>query len=561
MNEHTLLIVDDQAMNRRILNKLLSGSYTLLEAENGKEAMEILRDASRSISAVVLDIVMPVMDGYAVLEEMRADPELSKIPVIVSSASDGAEAEIRALALGAQDFIAKPYNREIIRHRIQNTINLRETAAIANLAEKDELTGLLSKQFFCERVGRVLQQNPTQEYEILCLDIERFKLVNDVYGTEIGDGLLRYVAGLIEHFEGAVCSSRFDADHFYQLVQKPSGKDFNGFSCFLESMRKFPIEMKLGLNCGVYRITDRAVSVNRMCDRAKLAADAHHGHVDTPITFYDDSMRQKILEEQFVSSAMKDGLEQRQFLVYYQPKYNLHTEMISGAEALVRWQHPERGFLSPGQFIPVFERNGQITLLDRYVWEQACRDIRKWMDEGLTPVPISVNVSRADILNPKLPEIITGLTRKYGVPIACLHLEITESAYTNDPAQIVSAVRGLRELGFVIEMDDFGSGYSSLNMLAEMPVDVLKLDMRFVQMEASHTSGRGIMSFVISLAKWMQLSVVAEGVETAEQVEALRSMDCGYVQGYYYAKPMSESAFVEQLKTVAVSVMETAAPA
>ena len=219
------------------------------------------------------------------------------------------------------------------------------------------------------------------------------------------------------------------------------------------------------------------------------------------------------------------------------------NDKIAGAEAIVRWIHQERGFISPGQFIPVFEKNGFISELDHYVWETACRDIRGWIDKELTPVSVSINVSRADIYNPNLSGILLNLLEKYNIPIRYLHLEITESAYTDNPEQIIIEVGKLRQLGFIVEMDDFGSGYSSLNMLAEMPVDVLKLDMHFVQNEANKISGKGVLSFVISLAKWLDLAVVAEGVETGEQISMLRSMDCNYVQGFYYAKPMPLNEF------------------
>ncbi len=225
---------------------------------------------------------------------------------------------------------------------------------------------------------------------------------------------------------------------------------------------------------------DDSIPVEEMCQRARLATDQNKGNYDM-FTYYDESIRDKVLEEQFILSNMDRALEQKQFHVYYQPKYDLQTEMIAGAEALVRWIHPQKGFMSPGAFIPLLEKNGFITKLDRYVWERVCEDMQRWMEMGNPPLAISINVSRADLYNPKLTDIMLDLVAKYKIPLHYLHLEITESAYTNNPEQIITVVNRLRKLGFVIEMDDFfGSGYSSLNMLAEMPVDVLKLDMRFI---------------------------------------------------------------------------------
>ena len=351
-----------------------------------------------------------------------------------------------------------------------------------------------------------------------------------------------------------ICS-RFTADNFYGILPHHDEYTNEMLKPWINKVNACPIDMDIKIHTGIYAITDPELQISAMCDRAQLAANQNRGKYDEYFYLYDDSLREKLLEEQFITSNMHQALEQRQFHVYYQPKYDLNTEVIAGAEALVRWIHPEKGFMSPGKFIPLFEQNGFITQLDEYVWETACRDIRSWMDQGIQNISVSVNVSRSDIYNTKLIDTITGLVKKYNIPIHYLHLEITESAYTENPTQIIAVVEKLRKLGFIIEMDDFGSGYSSLNMLAEMPVDVLKLDMGFIQSETKKSSGKGILSFVISLAKWLDLAVVAEGVETKEQIVSLRSMDCNYVQGFYFAKPMEEPAFINLVKEVGITEM------
>ncbi|MDD3254055.1 MAG: EAL domain-containing protein [Lachnospiraceae bacterium] len=512
--------------------------------------MDILHSHAEKISAILLDIVMPVMDGYAVLSAMKADPFLSKIPVIVSSQKDGDENEVKALSLGAMDFIAKPYKADIIRHRLMNTIEFRETAAMINKVERDELTGLYNKQFFMERVRRELDENPDRQYDLLCAGIERFKLINDTYGPATGDELLKHFAHILTEISGGIgLCGRFVADVFFVLLPHREVYDNEMFQEWTRRVNAFPVDLDIRINCGIFAITNPSRSVTVLCDRAQLAAEKNKGNYSESCCYYDDSIRQKLLEEQFITSSMQTALDQHQFEVYYQPKYDLSEELIAGAEALVRWNHPQKGMLSPGTFIPLFEKNGFITKLDEYVWETVCQDIRSWMDQGYPSVAISVNVSRADIYNPKLMDILLGLIAKYQIAIQYLHLEITESAYTDNPDQIIRTVNRMRELGFIVEMDDFGSGYSSLNMLAEMPVDVLKLDMRFIQMKANQTSGKGILSFVISLAKWLNLAVVAEGVETAEQIAMLRAMDCNYVQGFYYARPMCRKDFETLLRT------------
>ncbi|WP_455717695.1 EAL domain-containing protein, partial [Anaerosporobacter sp.] len=234
-------------------------------------------------------------------------------------------------------------------------------------------------------------------------------------------------------------------------------------------------------------------------------------------------------------------------MVYYQPKFDLSTECVIGAEALVRWKHPQYGFLSPAEFIPIFEKNGFISELDYYVWDCVCQKLDSWIETGHQLMPISVNVSRVDLYNPKLPELLFGLIMKYNIPIQYLHLEITESAYTDNAKRMIDIVNQIRQIGFVIEMDDFGTGYSSLNMLSDLPIEILKLDMSFLKNNVGRSSGRSVIQFVINLAKWLGLFVVAEGVETQEQAIFLKNMGCDYAQGYYYSKPIEDADFEKLL--------------
>lgn len=253
-----------------------------------------------------------------------------------------------------------------------------------------------------------------------------------------------------------------------------------------------------------------------MCDRALLAVDSIKGQYNRYFAVYDDALRGKLLREQAITEAMETALDEGQFVVYLQPKYNLHDDRLAGAEALVRWNHPAWGFLSPGEFIPLFEKNGFITQLDQYVWEQVCALMKTWNEKEYPALPVSVNVSRSDIYQSDLAQTLLKIVHKYGLEPKQLHLELTESAYTENPNQIVGTVDHLRKLGFIIEMDDFGSGYSSLNMLNRMKLNVLKLDMKFIQSETAKPMEQGILRFVVGLGHWLNLSVVAEGVETRE---------------------------------------------
>ena len=554
-----ILLVDDSSVNRQILTKILGTNYLTLEAENGETALSVLKKHGDTISAVLLDIVMPVMDGYEVLKEMRCDPIMSQIPVIVASGQDSDDAEIKALSLGAYDYILKPYKPEIIRHRIANTIYLRETAAFVNSVQNDPLTGLYSKEYFYLHAGDVLKNNPDKKYDLLCCDIERFKLVNDLYGTKAGDKLLKYVGEMICEAvaDHGICG-RIGSDIFAFLIEHQESYENSPFIKKTESINVANINLNIILRYGIYFIDDTDIPINIACDRASLAKNSIKGKYETYFAHYDDTSRQKLLNEQFITSNMKNALDSGQFNVYFQPKYNLKTENVAGCEALVRWIHPERGIMSPAEFIPLFEKNGFITDLDIYIWEQCCKKMREWLDGDGFMMPISVNVSRADVYNPQLPDILTTMIKKYHLSPSYLHLEITETAYTENPEQLINAVSKLKKLGFVIEMDDFGTGYSSLNMLSELPIDVLKLDIKFIQNEEKKSHNKSILSFIINLAKWLDLTVIAEGVETGAQIELLKALDCEYVQGYYYAKPLPLGEFEDLMNKSAVQPSITA---
>ena len=306
-----------------------------------------------------------------------------------------------------------------------------------------------------------------------------------------------------------------------------------------EFNRNYLVEPTLGL----YVIDDPSESINTMYERATLAARECKKTYLQHLCYYEPEMSSRIQEEQQIVHEMHSALDSGQFVVYLQPKYNLSNEQPYGAEALIRWQHPQRGLLSPGSFIPVFERNGLIGKVDRYMWEQVCMLLRKWLDEGRTPAPISVNVSRVNMYNPNLIGVLTGLLEQYRLSPALLNLELTESVYMDNPDLMGKTVRALQQAGFVVMMDDFGSGYSSLNVLQNIPVDVLKIDMKFLADETASTRNECILASVIRMAGWLETPVIMEGVETSRQVDFLKSIGCSYVQGYYYAKPMPVSDY------------------
>lgn len=547
-SQKKILVVEDNELNRCLLCQILSSDYSVLEAENGQEALDLLRQYGEGISLILLDIVMPVMDGYTFLSIVKADPALSIIPVIVTTQSDHESDEVTALSHGATDFVVKPYKPQVILHRVASIIKLRETAAMINMVQYDRLTGLYSKAFFYQQARETLLRNPDCQYDIICSDVENFKLINDVFGVPTGDRLLCDMARLFrEKINGWGICGRLNSDQFVCLLERRWEYTADMFLETNAEINRLLEVRNVVMKWGIYSVESRTVPIEQMCDRALLAANSIKGQYGKHFTKYDDTLRDQLLKEQIITDSMESALAEKQFQIYLQPKYRIKDTRLVGAEALVRWNHPKWGFQSPAEFIPLFEKNGFITKLDQYVWDGTCAILHQWDEQGLPPISVSVNVSRADIYNVDLTDFLMKTIEKYGLSPARLHLEITESAYTEDPRQIIDTVGQLRELGFIIEMDDFGSGYSSLNMLNEMPIDILKLDMKFIQNETAKPNSRGILQFIVSLANEMHLSVVAEGVETKEQLNRLMEISCDYVQGYYFAKPMPCEEFEDLL--------------
>lgn len=410
------------------------------------------------------------------------------------------------------------------------------------LATHDRLTGLYNRDTLYERSRMQLDSDPNRLYLVVALDIKEFKLVNDIFGKEYGDEVLMAIAntlrGLATPHEvyGRISGDRFGfvlpADEFnpvpieYQLSNLRVSEDVN-----------YPIMPHLG----IYEVTNRTLPVSVMFDRAFMAIASikndYHNHFAT----YDDSMREGVLWAQKISSQLDQAIAQGQIRPYLQPMVNSEGEVV-GAEVLVRWMHPEEGFLSPARFVPVFEENGCIARMDAYMWECACRILKTWEDKGIDQF-LSVNISPKDFYFIDVEGTITSLVRAYGINPSHLRLEITETVMMSDLEKRLSIIDRLRSRGFIIEMDDFGSGYSSLSMLKDLPVDVLKIDMTFLYKTQDYRRAQTILQTIIDLSMQLGIASLTEGVETVEQRDMLVRMGCQLFQGYYFARPMPSDDF------------------
>ena len=543
-HKRTVLVVEDNDMNREILCEILADDYDVLEAENGEIALEKLAENADRVALVMLDAYMPVCDGFQFLERKAKEPRYDSIPVIMMTASNTVEDEIRCLELGASDFITKPYNVEIMKNRMKSVIRLRESSAMLSRVELDSLTGLYSKEFFYLNAEAAFRADPEGRFDMLCSDIEDFRAMNERYGAAWCDRFLRFFAQrMMTELPGVMLGGRIGADVFAFLLRHQEGREWT--ACLAPERDELE-KRRANINHGIYAEADTELSASAICDRATLALNQIKRKFNVNVARYDDELRKSQLRKHQIVENMQDSLEKHEFLVYYQPKHDLHSDKTGGAEALVRWIHPEMGFISPGQFIPLFEQNGFITKLDFYIWEEVCRELQKCAREGLPLVPVSINVSRMDFETPDLCGEITRLADRYGVDHSMLHIELTESIASDDPDQIARTLQALHENGFRIELDDFGSGYSSLASLNTLTLDVLKIDMSLIRQAAS-TGDYSILRFATLLADGMRLKTVVEGVETADQVAALKVLGCDYIQGYYYSKPLPAKDFEEYL--------------
>lgn len=416
---------------------------------------------------------------------------------------------------------------------------------------KDRLTGLYGRDDFFRAVEEILQHPGKENCCLMAIDIEHFKLFNEWHGREVGDDFLRRIAGCLKQAQqktGGVAGYMGDDDFGILLPNRPNAltdlqnqimnlsKQYGDNAGFLPAF-------------GVYMVDDHSIPASTMYDRASIAMASVKGNYAKRVRRYEAGMMRKLEEDHLLLSEVQRALEQREFTFYLQPKCNMVTGKIVGMESLVRWIHPEKGMISPGEFIPLLEKNGFIANLDRYIWEDVCRLIRNWLDHGYHTVPISVNVSRIDIYTLDVAECFKELVQQYRLNPSLIEIEITESAYAEEYQIITDVVEELRKAGFTVLMDDFGSGYSSLNMLKDVNVDVLKIDMKFLDMdEQSQGKGVGILEAIVSMARLVGLRIIAEGVETPKQVEFLRNMGCLYGQGYYFYRPMSIEAFEALLK-------------
>ena len=546
--QKTVLVVDDEEINLEILSSILEDSFNVIKASDGKEALDLLLKEEQKIDIVLLDVFMP-MDGREVLKVRRDNPRLKRIPFIVCTSDKNIEEE--CFRLGVNDFIKKPYeNPDIIVARIKRMIELYEDRSILKEVEKERLTNLYNPEFFKKYAKQFDDNFPDLSKDMVVVSINRFRLISELYGREFADKILIAMSNALDqcifNCNGLIGK---DAGSTF-LIYCEHHDDYNHLPTQLnEAIKEISNNINISFRIGVYPNVDPNIDKDIVLERTKSTADSINDYSKV-IAIYNQEKQEKTLHKEELLDEFLAALKEEQFKLYFQPKYKIQGEkpVLGSAEVLIRWISPKFGFVSPGEFINLFEENGLIGPLDAYIMKKAAEYMRSWKEKYGLEIPLSVNLSRVDIYRPNLVEEIINYVDSNRVSRDKYYIEITESAFVEDSQSVVPIIEKIKENGFKIEIDDFGSGYSSFNSLADLPFDVLKIDMGFIRAMDRNPKVKGIIKMIINLAKMLDAKTVAEGVETEEQYLFLKESGCDVIQGYYFSKPLPQAEFEELIQ-------------
>ena len=541
-----ILIVENDEFNLKSLISLLADRYEIITACDGKIGLRLLEENYKDLALVLMNIQIPVLSGFDFLRKVQEDPFLSLIPIIVMTASDAPKTEVVCLNLGAADYIRKPYHAELIKKRLENVIRLRESSVSLREIEKDSLTGLYTEQAFFHYSRRIMQFRSDKKMHVIIGRIKDFELIISIYGRKKANELLCYMASIYnKKFKYGLLAKKGKASFLcllsddYKLDHQRMDNVINEFT------ENAPIK-GIRIKYGIYKNIDKNLPITTICDYASMAAETVMEDYNRDYAYYTDELAQKRIYNQMIENCFTDALKNKEFMIYYQPKIDVITEKVIGAEALVRWQRTDGSMISPENFIPIYEKNGQIQKLDAYIFGQVCRLQKRILDESKKLLSVSVNLSRSSILCEEIVEQYTKIVRENDIPITCVPLEITESASVYGQ-KVVKVAERLLQSGFKLHIDDFGSGYSSMESLSRLPFSVLKIDKSLID-HICETRVEILVNHIIKLSKDLNMRVLAEGVETKEQLDILRKIKCDEIQGFYYARPMPEVEFVEYVR-------------
>ncbi|MBO4509162.1 MAG: EAL domain-containing protein [Spirochaetaceae bacterium] len=527
----SVLLIENDPGDEKALAGIISRNYDIVPCKSQPdEVFSMLRDDSLNIFAAVVDI----KDALPILTKIRKFSYLEKFPVLVIIDPES-EIDDELMRLDVVDFIKRPFNGPRVLNRLKTAIRLYRADLTIDELERDELTGLYTRPAFLYRAEVMRSEHPDRKFCIIGFDFDNFKSSNTMYGQEKCDEFLAYTGRKLKANMPKGIAGRFGGDQYVLFFDYRGELDIEQIKHISDSvLESAPIPHQI-VKMGIYAPIDHSLQIVVCCDRAFFAIREIKGIYGKDVAFFEDRIHQQILNEQRITETMESALEGGQFTVYYQPKHETISRKIAGAEALCRWNHPEYGLMPPKLFIPIFEKNGFIMKLDMFVLEQVCKDINRWNEGNVPVVPVSVNISRRDFMEQGCLEHLIGIIDSYHIPHNLLHLEVTESVYSENTDIIARQVKKAREMGFMIEMDDFGAGYSSLGLLSSFSLDVLKLDISFVR---NIKANEIVIENIIKMAHRMGLLTVAEGADNDEQFKLLKSFGCDFIQGFYFSEPL-----------------------
>ncbi len=546
-NQPLVLVVDDDRVTRLALRHALErDGFAVQEADDGEAAVELV--AKMDPDVVLMDAMMPVLNGFDACAKIQEQAGELDTPVLMITALDDTESIAKAFAAGASDYLTKPLNLSVVSQRVRRIVEARRTERyVRHLAYHDTLTQLANRVTFMSQLGRHLGKG--HPLAVLFLDLDRFKLVNDTLGHDIGDQLLKAVAERIRlNTRTSDCVARFGGDEFAVLLGE------TGFAEAAVAMAE-KISHAMG---SAFEIEGHDIFVTASVGIALYPLDGMDAstllkHADTAMyqakrqggghAFYKPDMELSFSGRLTLESGLRRALERNELIVHYQPKAHLKRGQIIGAEALVRWQHPQRGMIPPNAFIPLAEETGLILPIGQWVLRTACTQAKLWNGPGRPPIAVAVNLSGLQLKQATIVQCVAGVLQATGLDPALLELEITESVLMEQAGETLATLQQLKALGISLSIDDFGTGYSSLAYLKRFPVDTLKIDHTFVREILTDPDGAAIITGIIALAHSLRLEVVAEGVETTAQREFLAHQDCDYIQGYLLAEPLDPDQF------------------
>jgi len=547
-----ILIADDDPSMRLVLRYTMEQcNYDVVEAANGLEAIDAVTKQTPDL--ILMDAVMPEMNGFVATEEIKKIIECENTPILMATSLDDDHSISRAFEVGACDYITKPFNWSVLKHRTARMLNAAHAQRkIRHLAYHDVLTGLPNRMLFMDRIGQAICRSKRENspFALLFIDIDHFKVINDSMGHEAGDELLKIVSKrLTDVLRKTDTVARLGGDEFtiiiegvesLSAVEVVSKNILNVLDLSIEINKK---NVHIGGSIGIAMYPDDGKDFGTLLKNADTAMYRSKEMGRQTFQFYTHEMSLKAMQRLDLENQIRDGLKNEEFVVYYQPKVNLISGQCLGMEALVRWNHPEKGIVSPFEFIPLAEETGLIIQLDEWVMRSACQQFKKWRDTGYLVNNLSVNVSARHFKEGGLLAHCKKIIEQSELAFKYLEIELTESALVDNYTSAKEILNEIHQMGIRIALDDFGTGYASMSYLKDFPFDTIKLDRSFVQGVPDDIESAAIVKAMIQLAEALKLNIVAEGIETEPQKTFLTDHGCTYGQGFLWSKPVPADEF------------------